>query len=154
MKDSGSAGWFEALIDGGPALLAAIMGATLIVVALIFAFRLKDTASTELTRGNNGHLPAGFEDAWWALRHAAYFCLAVMALGVLLLLGPALGSLGDESSDSPASSADAAATDDEKPDKADKADKPSNRGNRGGNDDEDSDNGSESGPPSPSPSGS
>lgn len=156
MNGSGSTGGFDALSNGGPALLAAIMGATLIIVGLILASRLANTASAALTRDDRGRLPAGFDDAWSALRHAAYFCLAVVSLGVLLLLAPALGSIGDESSSSP----DGAVTDDERPDRANKANKPGheNRGNRGDRDgdDEGTDEGISSESPSPthSPSAS
>lgn len=152
MNGSGSTGWFDALSHGGPALLAAIMGATLIIVGLIFASRLAITASAALTRDDRGRLPAGFDDAWSALRHAAYFCLAVVSLGVLLLLAPALGSIGDESSSSP----DGAVTDDEKPDRANKANKPGheNRGNRGDRDGDDEGISSESPSPTHSPSAS
>lgn len=129
------------------------MGATLIIVGLIFASRLAITASAALTRDDRGRLPAGFDDAWSALRHAAYFCLAVVSLGVLLLLAPAVGSIGDESSSSP----DGAVTDDEKPDKANKPGH-ENRGNRGDRDDDEGtdDEGISSESPSPthSPSAS
>lgn len=140
MNGSGSTGWFDALFDGDPALLAGIIGAVLVIVGLIFAFRLASVASGELTRNGDGRRPASFDDAWWALRHAAYFCLAIIILGVLLLLAPALGSIGDGSSPSPSSSPEAAATNGERPDKS-KAEKPGhgNRGNRGDHGDEDDD---------------
>ncbi len=148
MNGSGSTGGFDALSNGGPALLAAIMGATLIIVGLIFASRLANTASAALTRDDRGRLPAGFDDAWSALRHAAYFCLAVVSLGVLLLLVPALGSIGDGSSSSP----DGAVTDDEKPGKANKPGH-ENRGDRGDRDhDDDDDEGTDEGISSESPS--
>ena len=154
MNGSGSIGGFDALSNGGPALLAAIMGATLIIVGLIFASRLANTASAALTRDDRGRLPAGFDDAWSALRHAAYFCLAVVSLGVLLLLVPALGSIGDESSSSPGG----AVTDDEKPDKANKPghENRGNRGDRDHDDEEGTDEGTSSESPSPthSPSAS
>ncbi|MBA2263225.1 MAG: hypothetical protein H0W10_01010 [Chloroflexi bacterium] len=154
MNGSGSTGGFDALSNGGPALLAAIMGATLIIVGLIFASRLANTASAALTRDDRGRLPAGFDDAWSALRHAAYFCLAVVSLGVLLLLVPALGSIGDGSSSSP----DGAVTDDEKPGKANKPghENRGDRGDRDHDDDEGTDEGISSESPSPthSPSAS
>ena len=157
MNGYGSTGWLDALANSGPPLVAAIMGVTLIIVGLIFAFRLANTATAALTRDDRGRLPAGPDDAWSALRHAAYFCLAVISLGVLLLLAPALGSVGDESS----SSRDGAVHDDERPDWANKADKPGheNRGNRGDrdrDDDEGTDDDIRSEPPSPthSPSAS
>ena len=138
VSGSGSTGWFDALFDGDPALLAGIMGAVLVIVGLVFAFRLASAASGELARTGDGSRPASFDDAWWALRHAAYFCLAIISLGVLLLLGPALGSIGDGSSASPSSSPEAAATNAEKPDKADKPGH-GDRENRGDHGDEDDD---------------
>lgn len=168
MNESGSEGWFDALFGGDPALLAGLMGALLVIVGLLFAIRLAFAATDSLRRNDRGRLPAGFDDAWWALRHAAYFCLAVISLGVLLLLAPALGSLGDEPSASPSSSPDAAATEgdgNDKHNKADKADKPG-RGNQGDDDDEEDEGEgeaddtegraeeSQSSSASPSPSGS
>ncbi len=136
------------VIDGGPPLIAALMGAALIIVGLIFAFRVAQAASSELTRDDEGQLEPGFDDAWWALRHAAYFSLAVIGLGVLLLLVPAIGADGPSGpSESPSPSADAAPGGDQTNNGASDHQKPKPHRDQG----EDEQDKSES--PAPSPAG-